>query len=126
MYAIVYPNAIDNAIISPSSELNFVATEELNAVRDDIDIPPTVTSPKEPVDTEEPLTSGTVPSLNSAISDAILAEVAVIEPEIAASVLPLPTANAKLADVKLPPSTCHNPKEPVVVEEPLMLPLEVT
>jgi len=125
MYAITYPNAIDNAIISASNELNFVATEELNCVMELIDIPPTTTSPKEPVDTEEPLTSGTVPSLNSAISDAILAEVEVKEPEIVALVLPLPTAKARLDEVKLPPSTCNNPKEPVVVEEPLILPLAV-
>jgi hypothetical protein len=35
--------------------LNFVATEELNCVIELIDIPPTTTSPKEPVDVEEPL-----------------------------------------------------------------------
>tara|TARA_A100001011_G_scaffold210655_1_gene218962 strand:- start:1697 stop:1987 length:291 start_codon:yes stop_codon:yes gene_type:complete len=55
IYAICYPNAIDNAIISPSNELNFVAIEELKVVKDDIDIPPTLTSPKEPVTVLEPL-----------------------------------------------------------------------
>ena len=101
--------------MSASNVFNFVATEELNVVNDFKLIPPTLTSPKEPVDVDEPVTLPAIVKLD-AISTA--PSISTTSKFVVPSTSKSPLKSTLSVTVRSP---SFNVREPLILSEPVML-----